>query len=199
MKSFTFLVILLNLFTFIFYNYEYRIDHSLYFPTNFLFRDYIEVFCYSYFTLEILLKIIATGLILGKNSYLRDMWHCFFLITLIASWAIYIPENPIIKLCLSLRVLGAVRLILIYNPTKKNLTNIVKALFSVANYFVAVFCLMLVYSVIGLYLFYGLDKNRCRATPHPEHNSWEVIEGIESFCGNWQCSKGFFNKYYEMF
>lgn len=84
MKFLTLLVSLLNLSTFMFYNYEYRLDRSLYFETNFIFRDYIEIFCYSYFTLEILLKIIATGFFFGENTYLKDMWHIFFIITLIA-------------------------------------------------------------------------------------------------------------------
>lgn len=84
MKLLTFLICILNLIAFIFYDYEYRIDRSLYFATNFIFRDYVEILCYSYYTLEVLLKIIATGFIFGPNTYMRDGWHIFFIITLTA-------------------------------------------------------------------------------------------------------------------
>lgn len=87
--------------------------------------------------------------------------------------------------------MGTLRIILLYHPLKKNLTNIVKALVSVWNYFVIVFFLMVSYAVFGLYLFYGLNENRCRVTEHPEHDgSWEAIESIESFCGSWKCNEG---------
>ena len=87
--------------------------------------------------------------------------------------------------------MGTIRLILLYHPLKKNLTNIVKALVSVSNYFVSVFGIMLFYAVIGLYLFYGLEENRCRITEIPESGKWEVVESIESFCGDWTCTEGF--------
>ena len=81
---------------------------------------------------------------------------------------------------------------MLFRPIKKNLTNIVKALVSVSNYFISVFGLMLFYAVVGLYLFYGLEENRCRETPMPEHGEWIAIESIESFCGSWQCNMGFY-------
>lgn len=96
------------------------------------------------------------------------------------------------KLCLCIRSLGTVRLLVLFRPIKKNLTNIVKALVSVSNYFISVFGLMLFYAVVGLYLFYGLEENRCRETPMPEHGEWIAIESIESFCGSWKCNIGFF-------
>ena len=52
--------------------------------SNFILRDNVEIICYAYFTLEILLKIVATGFIFGKNAFLKDLWHCFFLIILLA-------------------------------------------------------------------------------------------------------------------
>jgi len=204
MKIATFIFCILNLISFIFYNFEYRIDQSLIFSNNFIFRDYLEKICYAYFTFETIFKIIATGFVFGPNTYLRDWWHLFFLLTLIArylmiffflyflhSWAIYFPSNPIQKLCLCIRLMGPIRLILLFHPLKKNLTNIVKALVSVSNYFISVLGLMVFYAVIGLYLFYGLDENRCRETQHPEHGEWEVMESIESFCGSWKCNEGF--------
>jgi len=150
--------------------------------------------------------MIAKGLVLDKGTYLRSRWNVFFLVLLILrykatnflinfifSFMIYVDSQEGMTFFLCIRLLNPIRIIIIFPLLQKTLNSFLKALIDIYKVFLSLLCLMLFYSLFGLYLFYGLEENRCRSTSTPPPNSdiWHIAnEPYPSLCGNWQCLDG---------
>lgn len=190
-----FFIIILNLIAFLLNDHRDRIytlsESENYNTINIIARYKIEIFCYSFFTFELVFGIIAMGAFLEKGSYLKDRWRLFYSIVLLISWISYAPENSLSEIFMCIRFLGFLRILNLFEPLKNHLNNFVKALTSVYKVFLAIFFTMFFYALVGLYLFYGLEENRCRTTPEPINNKWIVVENSFTLCGNFQCEIGF--------
>lgn len=160
---------------------------------NFVSRYCLEIFCYSFFSLEVFFGIIAMGAFFEPGSYLKDPWRASYTIILGISWMTYVPDNPLHELFMVIRILGPIRILNLYEPLKKTLNSFLKALTAVYKIWMAIFALMFFYALVGMYFFYGLEENRCRTSEHPHENSnhWEIVEESFSFCGNWNCEEGY--------
>ena len=109
------------------------------------------------YTVELLLKVLAHGLIVGKHSYLRDPWNMMDLcvvITSILNLADIGPGNALRVLRL-FRILRALRMIRRFPQLKIVVDALLLSLPSVAN--VALLCALffLVFSLLGVGLLKG--------------------------------------------
>lgn len=178
---------------FMMYDYQYRMyqsensDSTL----NIISRYYMEFFCYSFFSLEVIIGIIGMGAFLEPGSYLKDPWRLIYTIVLLISWSTYFPNNSIQEICMCIRLLGPIRILNLYEPLKTNLNSFIIALTSVYKIFLAIFVLMYFYALVGMYLFYGLEENRCRTTELPIGDQWTIEDDSFTFCGNWNCPVGY--------
>lgn len=171
------------------YSSSFSVESSL--AINVIARYYLEIFCYGFFTIELIFGVIAMGAYIDSGSYFRDPWRLVYSIILLISWCTYITDNLILELCMIIRLTGPIRIMNLFEPLKTNLNSFVKALASVYKVFLAIFSLMFFYSVVGLYFFYGLEENRCRLTPGPVNNVWAVDSQNFNLCGNWNCNSGY--------
>ena len=73
---------LLNLIAFEIYDHSFRI-YGIVPLKNDICRNILEMACYIFYSLDVLLNLIAKGMILDKGTYLRHAWNVFFLILLI--------------------------------------------------------------------------------------------------------------------
>ena len=172
------------------FSYRLSSNHNSHPLINSISRNYIELSCYIFFSVEFFFGVIAMGGIFERGSYLSDRWRLFYSIILIISWTTYLPDNSLLEICLCIRLLGPIRILNLFEPLKENLNSFIKALTAVYKVFLSIFVIMFFYALVGMYLFYGLEENRCRETALPEHNVWIMGEETE-FCGNWHCHQGF--------
>lgn len=182
-------MLLLNVIAFMIYDYRYRMyntDHSSYY-LNVISRYYLEILCYSFFSLEAIFGIIGMGAFMEPGSYLKDRWRLIYSLVLLISWSTYFPDNKIQEICMCIRLMGPIRILNLYEPLRLNLNSFLKALSAVYKIFLAIFALMYFYALVGMYLFYGLEENRCRITSTPENGHWEILEESFTLCGNWNC------------
>ena len=174
------------------YDYSYRLDDGSADSTiNIIARYYLEIGCYIFFSLENIFGIIAMGAFFGKESYFSDRWRSIYFVVLIISWTTYISDNYLMKICMCIRLLGPIRILNLFEPLKKNLNSFIIALTAVYKVFLTIFGLMFFYALVGMYLFYGLEENRCRTTEVPINNVWLVEADSMYFCGNTHCQTGF--------
>lgn len=106
---------------------------------------------------------------------------------------IYLEPNPGTTFFLCIRLFNLIRIIILFPLLQKTLNSFLKALVDIYKVFLSLLLLMLFYSLFGLYLFYGLEENRCRATEFPSQNSevWPLaFQAFPTFCGDWQCEMG---------
>ena len=111
---------------------------------------------------------------------------------------IYLDENQGIEIqkttfFICIRLLNPLRMIILFTSLQKTLNDFIKAVLAIYKTFLSLLVLMLFYSLFGLYLFYGLEENRCRITPTPLINQkdWPVVfNPFPSYCGDLQCDQG---------
>lgn len=71
----------------------------------------MEVVCNIIFGFDILLSIIAYGVILHKKSYLRDCWNIANVLAFIFTWFIFLEDNKVNDVIKTIRLLRLFRLI----------------------------------------------------------------------------------------
>ncbi|KAL4496078.1 hypothetical protein ABPG72_015500 [Tetrahymena utriculariae] len=154
--------------------------------------DFIQFVCNSFFSLEIILGIIALGLIQGQSALLKQLWNIVLILILLSGWiSRFSVTTTTIRIIKFLRILTFFRLF-------PELTKKVNAFFSsfqhLGKTFFPLICVIVLYAVVGMSFFQGHVESRCRLTEHPEHNSdiWEVDESNQYPCGVLECPKGTF-------
>lgn len=192
---------MINVIAFLMIDYSERVYFSNFslessFQINVIARYYLEIFCYTFFTIELIIGNIAMGAFYEANTYFRDPWRSIYAIILLISWMTYIDSNEIMSLCMVIRLFGPIRIINLFEPLRLNLNSFIKALTAVYKVFIAIFALMFFYAIVGLYLFYGLEENRCRVTPLPINHHWAVQSENFNLCGNWNCNSGFISYFF---
>ena len=114
------------------------------------------------YTIEMAIKIIAYGFVLGHKSYLRDAWNVLdFIIVTTSLMPLVININFSVKSLRAIRVLRPLKTI-----TKvRSLKMIVRTLFYsfslVMDSLYILLFVMVVFSIAGTQLFSGLLQNRC--------------------------------------
>ncbi|KAL4468538.1 hypothetical protein ABPG74_005041 [Tetrahymena malaccensis] len=154
--------------------------------------DFMQFICNSFFSLEIVLGIIALGLIQGKSALLKQLWNIVLILILLSGWISRFSVNTTaVSIIKFLRILTFFRLF-------PELTKKVNAFFSsfqhLGKTFFPLICVILLYAVVGMSFFQGHVESRCRLTEHPEPHSdiWEVDESNQYPCGALECPKGTF-------
>jgi len=80
------------------------------------------------FTIECFFKIIAYGLAMHQNAYLRDGWNWLDLIVVIVGWIEMIPNIPSIRGLRTLRVLRPLRSINSVKSMKDQIVSLIRSL-----------------------------------------------------------------------
>lgn len=140
-----------------------------------------EIFYIIVYTTEAIFKIFANGLIIPRNSYLKEWWNYLDLAIIISGWVDYLDNSSINLVALrTLRVLRPLRGI----TSIKGLKVIVQALLQSIRPLLASLSLLLIYLLIfaiaGLQIWSGILKWQCM----------DLSSGVltQEFCGTFQCS-----------
>lgn len=110
------------------------------------------------FLLEMVVKIIAMGLIMDHGSYLRDSWNrldFFIVCSSIIDMAAAGVEIPIVRILRMLRVLRPLRFIN-HNPDLKMVVvALLDSMGSIANVVVVICVVYLIFAILGVSFFGG--------------------------------------------
>ncbi|CAK62390.1 unnamed protein product (macronuclear) [Paramecium tetraurelia] len=142
--------------------------------------DSFEYIFTAIFIIEFLLKMIAMGFLLDKQTYLRDGWNFIDFIVVITG---------IISLFISARV-SAIRIIRIMRPLrsinslkqmKVLIITLLDSLPALGNVVIFLLFIIILFGILGLQIFMGALENRCRMTEHPVGNEW-VASNYTKLC-----------------
>ncbi|CAD8153287.1 unnamed protein product [Paramecium pentaurelia] len=147
----------------------------------------IEVVCNIIFGFDILLFIIAYGVILDKKSYLRDCWNIANVLAFIFTWFIFLEDNKVNDVIKTIRLLRLFRLIQEIPLLRIQFTAYVSSFLKLKQVLIPIFLVMIYFAIIGLHLFIGLTERRCRITPEPVDGVWLADDEVLKLCGIWQC------------
>lgn len=119
-----------------------------------------------------------------KNSYLRDGWNVLDFIVVLSCIIEFMPIGTAsVKGIRALRALRPLKSINAVPSMKKLVKILLISLPNLADVFSLLTYIILLFGILGLYLFCGNLYYRCRLTEAPisPHN-WPVLEEYESLC-----------------
>ena len=102
------------------------------------------------FTVESILKIIAMGFVLQKNSYLRDGWNFIDFIVVLFGFIDFLPINANLKSLRTLRVMRPLRSINAIKKMKSLVNTLIKALPSFGNVLFFLLFIFVLFGILGL-------------------------------------------------
>ena len=143
--------------------------------------DQTEILFTLVFSVECILKVIGMGFT-GKNSYMKDRWNWLDFLVVVTSWLSYVPAIPNVSVLRTFRVLRPLKSIS-SNPRLQSLVvSILNSIPQLVGVLVLLFFVFCLFGIAGLQMFSGPHLHtRCRLTPYPVNNSWEVGMPFEPF------------------
>ncbi|CAL8323766.1 unnamed protein product [Merluccius merluccius] len=133
------------------------------------------------FTIETFLKIVAYGLVMHQNSYIRNGWNMLdFVIVIVGLFSVVLelstkdadsgsqtggkPGGFDVKALRAFRVLRPLRLVSGVPSLQVVLNSIIKAMVPLLHIALLVLFVIIIYAIIGLELFIGKMHNTCYLT-----------------------------------
>ena len=110
------------------------------------------------FTLEAVIKIMAMGFCLHRNSYLRDPWNWLDFLVVCIGIIEFIPSLPAanLKALRTFRVLRPLRSINAFPSMRRLIGSLLASLPSLGNAVVFMFFIFLLFGILGVHQFKGL-------------------------------------------
>ena len=127
----------------------------------------IETAFLAIYTIEMLLKMIALGLIYYKSSYFRDLWNVLDFFIVAANFAslfgVSISSSNVKKPIYfsSLKIISPLRTINVFPKLKLLIRTIIDSIPSLAEILIVIAVVFGIFGVIGVQLFQGRLRLKC--------------------------------------
>ncbi|CAB1098931.1 unnamed protein product [Ectocarpus sp. CCAP 1310/34] len=128
----------------------------------------------AFFTLEFVLKVIAQGFYLGRGSYLRDSWNILDFMVVVTALMTSIPGMPKMTAIRVFRVLRPLKSISALPGLQKLVVGMLRSVPQLVSVVILLQFIFTVFGIFGIQIFAGKQHSRCRLTPFPVNNSFEV-------------------------
>ncbi|XP_031635540.1 voltage-dependent calcium channel type A subunit alpha-1-like isoform X2 [Contarinia nasturtii] len=130
------------------------------------------------FIVEAACKILANGLVLHPNSYLRDVWNIMDFVVITSALLTMIPaigEKMNLKILRAIRVLRPLKLVSRVPSLQVVLFSILKAMAPLLQIALLVLFAIIIFAIIGLEFYSGALHNSCYSI----ENRWETVQENE--------------------
>lgn len=108
------------------------------------------------FTVECLIKIIAMGFVVHRNSYLRDYWNCLDFFVVCIGIFETLPGFPKVKALRTLRVLRPLRSVNAFPEMRRLIGSLLASLPELGTAAQFMFFIFLVFGILGVQSFKGV-------------------------------------------
>ena len=127
-----------------------------------------EIYFLVLFTIEMLLKMVAYGLIMHKGAYLRDSWSWLDFVVVVTGYAGVIPGLPNVSALRTFRVLRPLRSLNAVPGLRRLVNSLLGSLPDMANVLLLLLFIFSIFGILGLQIWSdGSFHRRCRVTPWP--------------------------------
>ena len=122
---------------------------------------YADITFLIIFTFECVMKIIATGFVIGSNTYLRDGWNVIDFCVVLVGWFGYINSSRNISIVRTIRILRPLRTINTIPEMKILTISIIKSLPLLFNIFLLLIAFIFLFALVGTQIYGGTFSQRC--------------------------------------
>lgn len=128
----------------------------------------------TFFTLECVLKVIAQGFYLGRGSYLRDSWNILDFMVVVTGLMGSIPGVPKMTALRVFRVLRPLKSISSLPGLQKLVVSMLRSVPQLVSVVILLQFIFTVFGIFGIQIFSGKQHARCRLTPYPVKDTFQV-------------------------
>ena len=129
--------------------------------------SWIDLFFTTAFTIEMLVKVTALGLVMHEQAYLRSGWNMLDCCTVLASLVSLSGFASNVSILRLLRILRPLRTM----SKVAGLRNLMGALFAavpeIRDNVILIIFIVIIFAILGIQLFSGVTHRRCYADPSP--------------------------------
>lgn len=133
-----------------------------------------EVIFIAIFTIEMAIKVVATGFCRGRKAYLRDPWNVLDFLVVVTGLLTAIPGMPRMNAIRVFRVLRPLRSVSILPGLQKLVIGMLRSVPQLVSVVVLLMFIFTVFGIFGIQIFAGKQHSRCRLTPYPVTIDFEV-------------------------
>lgn len=126
------------------------------------------------FTVEFVLKVVAQGFCVGRGSYLRDSWNILDFVVVVTALLTSVPGMPKMTAIRVFRVLRPLRSVSALPGLQKLVVSMLRSVPELVSVVILLQFIFTVFGIFGIQMFAGKLHGRCRVTPYPVTNSFEV-------------------------
>ena len=128
--------------------------------------DKINIIFNILFSIEIFIKIIASGLLFNKNSFLRNGWNVIDFIIVIYQWIKINHKNwGNLSIFRCLKLLNNLKNLKFLRRIKLLINSVIVSLPTLGKVILFLMFIFLIFGILGMQLFSGIFYNRCREKP----------------------------------
>ena len=129
-------------------------------------------------------------MIIGKGTYLFDPWNWIDFLVVISGLLTAVPQVQNVSALRTFRLFRPLRSL----STLPNIRILIGTLLSSVAQLGGVLGLalffFLIFAILGVNLFAGLEDYRCRETPYPVNGDWIAYPDDTRLCGYRSCPEG---------
>ena len=97
-----------------------------------------------------IIKMIAKGLILDKNCYLRDYWNWLDAVVVVGSILAYLPNVGNVNILRTFRLFKPLRSLKGLPAMKELVVTLLESVYQLVNIFVLLEFILLLFSILGV-------------------------------------------------
>jgi voltage-gated sodium channel type IX alpha len=135
------------------------------------------------FTIEMIMKIVAFGFILGENTYLNDKWNWIDFFVVISSLLSLLPQFDNYSVFRTFRLLRSLRSLNSMQNMKLLVATLLSSLTQLSEVLVFTLFFFLIFAIMGVSLWGGSIHYRCRETATPVNGDWVAVSTDTELCG----------------
>lgn len=151
--------------------------------------DSIEYLFTSVFIVEFILKIVAMGFVMGRNTYLRDGWNFIDFVVVVTGFiSFFIPAR--ISAIRVIRIIRPLRSINSLKQMRVLVTTLIDSLPALGNVVIFLLFVIILFGILGLQIFMSILENRCRLTPVPVDGEWKASSYAKLCSDTSSCPEG---------
>jgi len=129
----------------------------------------------SVFTFEAVVRIIGTGLVVGKGTYLSDPWNWIDFTVVLSGLLSFFPQVANVSVLRTFRLLRPLKSLSALSSIRLLISTLLQSVAQLGGVFSLATFFFLIFAILGVNLFAGTGDFRCRVTPEPVDGDWVPV------------------------
>jgi len=137
------------------------------------------------FGIEMVIKVIAMGLVEEKKCYLRDAWNWIDFLVVVTGFMAFHPQFANMQILKTIRLFRPLRGLSAFKNMRVLVNTLLTSVVQLGNILGLILFFFVLFSIFGVSVWGGLWDKRCRWTPTPEDGDWPLNENDTRLCGGY--------------